>query len=101
MNQSHPEPEHDLDDFSTVPTFDPEIQRLVESARRRHDASDQGITANSSGPIVEDEVVDIVVTWKPHPQDENGEEHDWEYRINRVSAYASPLRPAPNRCAER
>lgn len=36
----------------------------------------------------EGDVVVITVAWKPHPQDGNGQEMQWQYMIKRVSGFS-------------
>jgi hypothetical protein len=73
-------PDIDLDD-STI-TLDPELERIVQQARQQTQHESQAV--NTSAVDDPEDVVDVTVFWKPHPQAENGQEFKWEYKMNRV-----------------
>ncbi|KAJ2916999.1 hypothetical protein MD484_g3380, partial [Candolleomyces efflorescens] len=75
-------PTIDLDD-STI-TLDPELELIVQRARQQTPYESQAANTSSDDP---EDVVDVVVLWKPHPQAQNGQELKWEYKMNRTDNF--------------
>jgi hypothetical protein len=82
-----PSPPTVSDTSTDVLDLDPELALIAESIRNQPQSQSQSFTADSfslgdvtGGP----ESINVKVKWIPHPEDDAGRPHTWDFVIKRV-----------------